>query len=344
MPKISAIVPVYKAEAYLKDCVDSILSQSFSDFEIILVDDGSPDNCGALCDAYAAAESRISVIHQENQGQAAARNHAMEQAKGEWICFVDSDDMIHPQMLQVLYDAAQQSGADIAVCGMLEAVTLPEDFCHSREPFFELIDLDEKTLVRLHDLDAYPGWVACAKLIRRKYIEGYPFRTGRVYEDNEAVCRWICQAQRMTETKEKLYFYRGNPDSTTKSGFSLKRLDYLWALESIMEYYRALGYLQLRQRFAERYIEAAASCCNGVRYALQQPDQVRKIEKQVRSYLKREKIPLTKPQFECLLDAMHPELMKFYWPISGAVDTLRRYGISGLWEKVRKQRRKGDAP
>ena len=99
MPEISVIVPVYKAEAYLADCVDSLLSQTISDFEVILVDDGSPDNCGSLCDGYAAEHDHISVIHQKNSGQSAARNHAMKLAKGNWICFVDSDDRIHPRML-----------------------------------------------------------------------------------------------------------------------------------------------------------------------------------------------------------------------------------------------------
>ena len=102
MPEISVIVPVYKAEAYLHACIDSILSQTFSGFELILVDDGSPDGCGAICDDYAARDSRVRVIHQENQGQAAARNHALAAAKGDWVCFVDSDDAVHPQMLERL--------------------------------------------------------------------------------------------------------------------------------------------------------------------------------------------------------------------------------------------------
>ena len=99
MPEISVIVPVYKAEAFLADCIDSILSQSFSDFEIILVDDGSPDNSGRICEDYAAKYEHIHVLHQENQGQAAARNHALTHAQGQWICYVDSDDLIHPRML-----------------------------------------------------------------------------------------------------------------------------------------------------------------------------------------------------------------------------------------------------
>ena len=193
MPKISVIVPVYNAENFLRDCIDSILSQTFSDFEIILVNDGSPDNSGKICDEYAAKYDCISVIHQENQGQAAARNHAMTQAKGDWICFVDSDDLIHPQMLELLDQAANESGAPISQCGMLEAVTLPEDFRNHREAPFRTLIMDEATLVALHDADQYPGWVACAKLIRRDLIENYPFHEGRVYEDNEAVCRWICR-------------------------------------------------------------------------------------------------------------------------------------------------------
>lgn len=342
MPEISVIVPVYKAEAYLADCVESLLSQTFSDFEVILVDDGSPDSCGKLCDGYAAEYDRFSVIHQENRGQSAARNHAMTQAKGKWICFVDSDDRIHPRMLELLYRAAREQDAAIAMCGMLEAVSLPEDFDQDREAVFETLTMDEETLVRLHDAEEYPGWVACAKLIRRELIDHYPFREGRVYEDNEAVCRWICEAKKLARTKEELYFYRGNPDGTTKSSFSIKRLDYLWALESIIGHYTALGYLQLRQRFLERYINAAASCCNGVRYTLQKPELVKPIEKQVRSFLRREKLPLTKMQFETLLDAMHPDKMWLYWPVAGALAAVREQGVSGLLKKIRKNLGRGE--
>jgi len=342
MPEISVIVPVYKAEAYLADCVGSLLSQTFSDFEVILVDDGSPDNCGSLCEAYAAEYDHISVIHQENRGQSAARNHAMTQAKGEWICFVDSDDLIHPRMLELLYRAAREKDAAIAMCGMLEALSLPEDFNRERNAAFELLTMDEETLVRLYDAEDYPGWVACAKLIRRELIEHYPFREGRVYEDNEAVCRWICEAKRLVRTREELYFYRGNPDSTTKGDFKLSRLDYLWALESIIVHYTGLGYQQMRQRFLERYLAAVVNCCNGVRYMIFQPEKSKDIEKQVRSFLRREKVSLTKQQFEALLEVMHPEVMWLYWPVAGGISTLKEQGISGLLKKIRRQLGKGD--
>ena len=151
MPQVSIIVPVYKAEKYLHSCIDSILNQTFQDFEILLVDDGSPDRSGAICEEYGAKDSRITVIHQENQGQAAARNHAMKLARGEWICFVDSDDLIHPQMLELLYKAVQESGAGISMCQMLESPELPGNFCDAVEPGFETLSMDEDTLVKMLD-------------------------------------------------------------------------------------------------------------------------------------------------------------------------------------------------
>ena len=341
MPEITVIVPVYKAEAFLADCIDSILVQSFSDFEILLVDDGSPDNCGRICDEYAARYDRIHVIHQKNQGQAAARNHALAYAQSNWICFVDSDDLIHPQMLEYLYKAVQETAAPVSMCGMLEAVTLPESFCKEREVAFEVFGMDEESLSSLYDADEYPGWVACAKLIRRDLIEAYPFREGRVYEDNEAVGRWLCKGGSLARTKEMLYFYRGNPDSTTKSEFRLKRLDYLWALESLIGYYGELGYLQMRQRFIDRYIDAVLSSCYGARFLLQRPDVVKQIEKSTKLFLHRENIQLNRKQFEDLLEVTHPKLVKLYWPVSGAVRTLRQNGVSGLVKKVCKRMGKG---
>lgn len=337
MAEISVIVPVYKAEAFLAECIDSILSQTFTDFEIILVDDGSPDNSGRICEDYAAKYDCIQVIHQENQGQAAARNHALACASGQWICFVDSDDLIHPGMLEHLYRAIRETNAPVSMCEMLEAIELPQDFHREREVSFDVFSMDEETLTALHDGEEYPAWVACAKLIRRDLIESYPFREGRVYEDNEAVIHWLCKGGSLARSREKLYFYRGNPDSTTKSEFRLKRLDYLWALESLIGFYTGLGYLKMRQRFVDRYIDAVYSCCNGARFLLDRPDVVREIEKNTRAFLRREHIKLDRKQFENLLEVTHPKLVKLYWPVSGAIRTLRQNGISGLMNKVCKR-------
>lgn len=342
MPQISVIVPVYQAEAYLDSCIQSILSQTFTDWELILVDDGSPDRSGAMCDAYAFRDPRIQVLHQTNQGQAAARNHGLAQATGKWICFVDSDDLVHPQMLQRLYQAIQEGNARMSMCFMWEAPQISPEFFEVGEPSWDVLPMDEQTLLTLHDQDEYPGWVACAKLISRELVEGYPFREGRVYEDNEAVCRWIYQAGRLALVQDKLYFYRTNPDSTTKKAFSEKRLDYLWALESILTFWGSVEYVQLRQRFLDRYAEAAASCILGARQYLGRPDLARKTARSARRFLRREKLQLTKPQFELLFDAAHPRLIRLYWPAEACFRTLQGGGIRALVGKLARRNRKGD--
>ena len=117
MPVISIIVPVYNVEQYLRRCVDSILAQTFTDFECILIDDGSPDNCPAICDEYAERDNRIIVIHQKNAGVSAARNAGLDLARGEWIGFVDSDDWCDPGMYEFLYKNAITNQVDISICG-----------------------------------------------------------------------------------------------------------------------------------------------------------------------------------------------------------------------------------
>ena len=118
MPELSIIVPVYRVEKYLPKCIDSILAQTFSDFELIMIDDGSPDKCGEICDEYAAKDSRIKVIHQENQGVSAARNAGLDIASGTYLGFVDSDDWIKPEMYEIMISTAKEKNVDVVVCGI----------------------------------------------------------------------------------------------------------------------------------------------------------------------------------------------------------------------------------
>lgn len=337
MAEVSIIVPVYRAEAYLRDCVDSILSQSFRDFEVFLVNDGSPDNCGSICEEYALRDSRVRVIHQENQGQAAARNHALEKAVGKWVCFVDSDDLIHPRMLERLYVSAVENGAGISMCPMAEAPGVPENFYAEPGDACSVLPMNEQTLVELYDRDAYPSWVACAKLIRREYILKHLFCQGRVYEDNEAVCHWMKETEKLVQLPEAMYFYRTNPDSTTQSRFSVKKLDYLWALESIIRFYDSAGYNAMKDRFTVRYGEELVNCCNGLRYDLQDLEQLRKVEKNARRFVRRQKLRFSSDCNARILDAAHPELMRYYWPLEGAVRTLRESGITGVAARLKKR-------
>lgn len=343
MPEISVIIPVYRAEQYLAECLDSVLGQSFRDIEVIAVDDGSPDGCWEILSAYAARDSRLHIFRQSNAGQAAARNFGIRKAAGQWLCFVDSDDIIHPQMLSLLRRAAGESSCPMAQCRMLESETYPADFAAPRQGAYTLWPMDEQGLAQLLDRGEYPGWVSCAKLLRRELAEGYPFREGRVYEDNEAVCRWIVAAGRIADIPEALYFYRTNPDSTTKSRFSEKSLDYLWALESILDFYRGLGWESVVQRFLKMYGEAAASCCYGLKVTLGRPQDARRTARNTRRFLRRSGLHLAPEQEAGLLEQTHPQLARLYWPVHGAVSTLRQEGPGALWRKLRKMLGGGNA-
>ena len=122
MPTISVIVPVYKVEPYIRKCVDSILGQTFSDIQVILVDDGSPDQCGKICDEYAKQDNRVEVIHKENGGLSDARNAGIPYAKGEYIIFLDSDDYIENDMFEYMYTRIKDSGADMATCAYMKCI------------------------------------------------------------------------------------------------------------------------------------------------------------------------------------------------------------------------------
>ena len=123
---ISVIIPIYRVELYLKECIDSVLNQTYKNMEIILVDDGSDDNCPNICDAYKKKDSRIQVIHKKNGGLSDARNAGIEIAKGEYICFIDSDDVIHPSFLQILYEDLIETGSDMSICHYEKVDKIPE--------------------------------------------------------------------------------------------------------------------------------------------------------------------------------------------------------------------------
>ncbi len=288
MPTISVIVPVYNVEKYIHRCVDSILTQTFTDFELILVDDGSPDNCGAICDEYAQKDSRVKVIHQKNQGQAAARNHALAIARGQWLTFVDSDDVIHPQMLEHLHRVAEDNGVDISMCGAVEEKTLPCAFYGTRTGESVRKTMDERGLEELYDHGEHRYWVVCGKLIRRQIVEKIPFTHGRFYEDNAVAFRWLHAAGAVADIQERYYFYQVNPEGTTKSRFSRKQLDFLWALEEQRRFYKNVGFDRMECHAAVYQLKATSwylpKVCDELHDRLTAERMRRKMRKLLKAY------------------------------------------------------------
>ena len=170
-------------------------------------------------------------------------------------------------------------------------------------------------------------------------VEAYPFREGRVYEDNEAVCRWVCGAGKLARVKDGMYYYRTNPVSTTQRSFSLKKRDYLWALDSIIRYYHSLGYGALTRRFCGLYVEEAAGQYR--RFGAEVPDPRARQETKAAALSLVKAVPMTMEQKEILLDAFHPKLIRYYWPVAGAVRTLKNSGLTGLAAKLKKNLKRG---
>ena len=236
---ISVIVPVYKVEDYLDQCVQSIVSQTYTDLEIILVDDGSPDNCPAMCDAWANRDSRIKVIHKKNGGLSDARNVGMALASGEFIGFVDSDDWISFDMYQLLYSHMVESSSDISACGV-------EMFWKSGAPSCMLTRAGSRVLNQGEALQAIieeswlkqPVWY---KLYKSSLIKDLAFPIGRHHEDVFWSYQAIARAKRVCVFDTPLYFYLQRPTSIMGQGFSEKRIDGLEArverLHFLHQYY-----------------------------------------------------------------------------------------------------------
>ncbi len=261
-PQISIIVPVYNVEKYLNECIDSILNQSYTNFELILVNDGSTDDSGKICDEYAINDKRVRVYHKNNGGQSSARNLGIEKSSCEWLCFIDSDDIVHPRMLEYMKKAIDDSNVKLSVCTNIKDKQLPEDFLYLKTYSLEVLEVTEKALIQnngyLSIFHANPDidimWILCTKLIHKDIVKKYPMTEGRIYEDNAIAMAWCHEAGKVAIVNQELYFYRQNPNSTMHSTFSRKKTDYLWALEQQLEYAHNWEYLQLMNQIMNHYL------------------------------------------------------------------------------------------
>lgn len=201
---VSIIVPVYKVEPYLERCVKSILAQSYTDWELILVDDGSPDHCPEMCDTYATEDKRIKVIHKANGGLSDARNHGLDAATSEFVLFVDSDDYIHYRMIETMMKHAIGNDADIVQCSYIRGTdecfpTIKESTKHetfdSRSIF---ASIKQQTIL-------------CAKLYRRTLWEGLRMPIGKIHEDDFTTWKLYYRSKRIVVIDTPYYYYYKNP-------------------------------------------------------------------------------------------------------------------------------------
>ncbi len=241
LPKISVIVPVYNVEKYLSRCIDSILAQTFGDYEVILVDDGSTDRSGKICDEYAEKDPRFRVIHKENGGLSDARNTGVSAAVGDFVCFIDSDDFIDPEMLSVLLSLTETTGAEVAICGIRNCYESGQTEQSSADETF-LCDGVEGLRLTLEG-KKLPGSV-CTKLISRPLAQSLFFRVGKTYEDAFYTPDLFLKTPKIAATTRSYYNYWHRADSITTKPFSEKSMDavsaYEYTLEQVLQHCPAL--------------------------------------------------------------------------------------------------------
>ena len=264
---ISVLVPVYNVEKYLRRCLDSILRQTYTDYEIVLVNDGSTDQSGALCDAYAAEHKCIRVIHQENAGLAQVRNVSIAAARGEYLTFVDSDDTIEPTYLEVLMRDLQETGADISICSWSEVSddgVRTELTWDLKEKGFQVWTTQEavKSLLYQKGIDNNT-W---GKLYTRAVLQNVVFPVGRVYEDIATTYQILMNAKRICYRPETLYLYTSNTAGISQSAFTPRRMDLIDMAEGM--------YLDIERRFPDYHRAARARLLRAyIHVYLQIPDR-----------------------------------------------------------------------
>lgn len=231
-PLISVIVPIYNTEKYLRECIESIQRQTYSNLEIILVDDESTDHCLAICDELALKDHRIKVIHKENGGAADARNVGTLQANGEYIIYIDSDDWIHIDMFQILYEALRKTGAQAASCEYqtdkyrIQRIKRTEISCESCIAY----QITEKYLYQ--KMKNGP----CAILLPAQVCKANLFPQGRLYEDLFTTYRFFWSCPKTVCVDPPLYFYRDNPDSAMHRAYTPWMFDEIDAVEEIVDF------------------------------------------------------------------------------------------------------------
>lgn len=232
-PLISVIVPIYKVEDYLDKCVLSVLHQTYKNLEVFLVDDGSPDNCGAMCDQYASADPRVKVIHKPNGGLSDARNVALDVMTGEYVAFVDSDDTIAPDYIEVLYRLIEKHKAQMSVVDFAfdyEGVPLSIEDRKYEEKCYSAKDATEEMFYQ-GDFDDY----AWCKLYHRSLFKDIRFPKGLLYEDTFVSYRVMALCEKISYCNKQMYYYLIREDSIEGQPFSAAKLDSAMQIFDSME-------------------------------------------------------------------------------------------------------------
>lgn len=254
MAEISIIVPVYNVEKYLENCIESILNQTFKDFELILVDDGSTDNSGKICDIYEKKDSRIKVIHKNNGGLSSARNAGLDIACGKYVGFIDSDDSIHPRMYEILYDLIKKYESDISCCNYKKIYDIFKDE-YENVNSLEVIEMSNiEAIKNLYDKEIGVKLViACNKLYRKNLFDNIRYKVGRVHEDEFMAHRILYNCKKITYVDNELYYYLQREGSIMSQISYKRKVDTLLSKSDRMRFCNKVGLTSMSDNICKTY-------------------------------------------------------------------------------------------
>lgn len=334
MPKISVIVPVYKVEKYLHRCVDSILGQTFADFELILVDDGSPDKSGGICDDYAKKDGRIHVIHQKNEGLSAARNAAIDwvflHSDSKWLTFIDSDDWIHPEMLKYLYDAVHELNKSVSICGYFETQgdDLEIDVSQIKTQIWRTKDFYFKK-----NINATVAW---GKLYRKECFNNIRYPIGKLHEDEYVTYRILFHYSEIAVVEAPLYAYFQNNKGIMKSEWNPQKLDALEAFDLQLRFFRKRNLQDIYKNRVRAYVASAIwqykQCCL---ISSNKKNTMRIKRKIVGKFFTHYKQNVWNRKTKLYIaEILFPHLMNAYWILQAFKNRLKTEGVSATVKRI----------
>lgn len=310
---ITIVVPVYKVEEYLERCVDSILKQSYKDFELLLVDDGSPDNCGKMCDEYTEKDNRIFVIHQKNGGLSSARNTGInwfyEQNRSDYITFIDSDDWLHPDCLKILADGIKKD-VKISICNY----TRVTDVIPNKN-----FDNVEYELTTPEDFLVNHSWqynYAWGKLYHKDLLQDIRYPVGKNFEDTFTTYKLLHQCEKVAYTDISLYYYFRNETGISRSPWNTSELVIFDAMEEQLKFYKEKNLQKAYDKEFELFVHHHAYQI--VRIKENKKDLkknkpiLKDIKKTLKSYLNENKDKFNVHNMTYSYEAAYPLMMKIY--------------------------------
>ena len=331
MAKISIIVPVYNVERYIRRCVGSILNQTYNDFDLILVDDGSPDNCGNICEEYAQQDDRIHVIHQQNGGLSAARNSGIDWAllnsDSQWLTFIDSDDWVLPEYLEQLHSAAESNDVKVSFCNFARttgdtvqaerSVSAPR-VCSPAEIWHE---------------QRIPSTVAWGKLYKKECFTDIRYPVGKTNEDEFTTYRILFSMSQVAFIDYPLYQYFINPDGIMQNKWNPHRMDGIEAFETQISFFRDNKYLTLYNDVLYLYRWTLVNYYQTINDGSQENKRYRKeIKQKLRKLLSKKYVMFPFSEYKETYTIAFPTIINLFWY---AIDKGRHFA-SIIKRRIRK--------